>query len=180
MKAKVMDTPPAPIERLLFRSRSILLYAASMAVLVFLLKWLQWKFLITDHSTEIYIGLIALLFTLLGIWIAGQLAGRKVRTVVLEKEVIVEKQVIVHQSQETLINETELQKLELTTREHEVLQLLARGCSNAEIAGRLFLSISTVKTHVSNLLVKLDVRNRTQAAEKANRLRLVRPEVPQQ
>jgi DNA-binding NarL/FixJ family response regulator len=86
--------------------------------------------------------------------------------------VIVEKKVYVPQGGEFAVNEEELRKLNLTTREHEVLQLLSRGHSNAEIAERLFLSLSTVKTHVSNLLVKMDVKSRVQALEKAKRLRI--------
>ncbi len=88
------------------------------------------------------------------------------------KTVIVEKKVYVPQGGEFAVNEEELRKLNLTTREHEVLQLLSRGHSNAEIAERLFLSLSTVKTHVSNLLVKMDVKSRVQALEKAKRLRI--------
>jgi two-component system, NarL family, response regulator LiaR len=151
---------------------SFLLYGAVMAVLVFALKWLQWKYLIQDHAMEVYIGLVAVIFTGLGGWMANQLTRRRVRTVVVEKEVQVP------MPADGSVNEAELTKLELTTREYEVLQLVACGCSNAQIAERLFLSLSTVKTHVSNLLVKLDVKNRTQAAEKANRLRLT-PSVPQ-
>jgi ATP/maltotriose-dependent transcriptional regulator MalT len=71
-----------------------------------------------------------------------------------------------------VLNEVELKKLNLTTREYEVLQQLSKGLSNAEIGEQLFLSLSTVKTHVSNLLFKMDVKNRTQAIEKAKRLKL--------
>jgi ATP/maltotriose-dependent transcriptional regulator MalT len=136
-----------------------------MAVLVFLLKWLQWKYLITDNSVDIYIGLIALLFTLLGVWVANQLTRTRVETVVVEKEIFVS-------GPADAVNETELKKLNLTSREYEVLQLLTQGRSNAEIADSLFLSLSTIKTHVSNLFVKMDVKSRTQAIEKAKRLRI--------
>jgi DNA-binding NarL/FixJ family response regulator len=137
-----------------------------MALLVFALKWMQWKYLITDHSLDIYIGLIAVFFTLLGIWVASQLTKPKVETVVVEK------QVYITPPEEFVLNEAELQKLNLTSREYEVLQQLSKGLSNAEIAEQLFLSLSTVKTHVSNLLFKMDVKNRTQAIEKAKRLKL--------
>jgi ATP/maltotriose-dependent transcriptional regulator MalT len=138
-----------------------------MAVLVFMLKWFQWKFLIVENSTDIYIGLIAVFFTALGIWIAIQVIRPKVQTLVVEKEVFV--------SADTpaVINEAELQKLNLSRREYEVLQLLAKGHSNAEIAEALFLSLSTVKTHVSNLFVKMDVKSRAQAIEKTRRLKIV-------
>lgn len=148
--------------------RHFLLYGAAMALLVFVLKWLQWKYLVHDHAIEVYIGLVAVLFTGLGGWVAVQLVGKQVRTVVVEKEVPVAAPL----DAELGVNDVELAKLELTTREYEVLCLLSTGRSNAEIGERLFLSVSTVKTHVSNLLLKLDVKNRTQAAEKANRLRL--------
>ena len=144
----------------------MLLYGGLMAVLLLVLKWLQWKFLIMDNSMEIYAGLIALLFTGLGVWVARQFERTRVETVVLEKEVYITPPL------EQGINQEALEKLQITTREYEVLDHLARGASNAEIAERLFLSVSTVKTHVSSLLVKLDVKNRTQAAEKSKRLRL--------
>lgn len=152
-----------------FKLRHILLYGLLMGALVFTLKWLQWKFLIVDNAVDIYVGLIAVFFTILGIWIASQLVKPKVQTVVVEKEVVIEKEVRADNS----INEVELNKLNLSTREYEVLQLLVKGHSNAEIAEKLFLSLSTIKTHVSNLFVKLDVKSRTQTIEKARRLRIV-------
>ena len=147
-------------------AKSIFLYAALMALLVFALKWMQWKYLIVDHSVDIYVGLIAVFFTLLGIWVASQLTKPKIETVVVEK------QVYVVSPESFVLNEEELTKLNLTTREYEVLQQLSKGLSNAEIGEQLFLSLSTVKTHVSNLLFKMDVKNRTQAIEKAKRLKL--------
>lgn len=142
------------------------LYGALMALLVFALKWLQWKYLITDNASDVYVGLIAVFFTLLGIWVASQLVKPKIQTVIVEKEIILS------QPADAAINEAELKKLNLTVREYEVLQLLTQGSTNAEIADKLCLSLSTVKTHVSNLFVKMDVKNRTQALEKANRLKI--------
>ncbi|NIJ54413.1 response regulator transcription factor [Dyadobacter arcticus] len=137
-----------------------------MAILVFVLKWLQWKFLIVDNSLEIYIGLIAIFFTVLGVWAAMQLIKPKIQTVVVEKEIFIEPPT------EFEINEDELRKLNLSNREHEVLQLLTKGYSNTEISETLFLSLSTVKTHVSSLFVKMDVKSRAQAIEKAKRLKI--------
>lgn len=154
-------------KKIYLKTRHIVLYGLLMAVLVFALKWLQWKFLIVDNSLDIYIGLIAVFFTVLGIWAATQLVKPKVRTVVVEKEVYV------NPPSEFAVDETELKKLNLSSREYEVLQLLARGHSNADIAETLFLSLSTVKTHVSNLFTKMDVKSRTQALEKAKRLKII-------
>jgi two-component system, NarL family, response regulator LiaR len=155
------------LKQLIHNTRHIVLYAAVMGVLVFVLKWLQWKYMITDHSSDLYTGAIALLFTLLGIWVATQLTKPKVQTVIVEKEVYLVS------SQNSEINEAELKKLNLSNREYEVLQLLTQGHSNADIAEKLFLSLSTVKTHASSLFVKLDVKSRTQAIEKAKRLRII-------
>ena len=149
----------------LLKMRHIALYGLLLAILVFVLKWLQWKFLIVDNSLDIYIGLIAVFFTILGIWVATQLTKPKVQTVIVEKEIYI--------NQPDTINEAELKKLNLTNREYDVLQLLTKGHSNAEIAESLFLSLSTVKTHVSNLFVKMDVKSRAQAIEKAKRLKII-------
>lgn len=135
-------------------------------MLIFLLKWLQWKFLIVDNSIAIYIGLIAVFFTVLGIWLATQLTQPKIEKVIIEKEVIIP------QTEDFTVNKIELQKLNLTKREYEILQLLTKGQSNADIAENLFLSISTVKTHVSNLYLKMNVKRRTQAVAKAKKLKL--------
>jgi DNA-binding CsgD family transcriptional regulator len=153
------------LKQIFNKSRYIILYGGAMAILVFALKWLQWKYIIADNSLDIYIGLIAVFFTLLGIWAANQLAKPKTQTVIVEKEVYLT-------PPNGPVNEAELNKLNLTNREYEVLQLLTQGRSNAEMAEQLFLSLSTIKTHVSNLFVKMNVKNRTQAVEKANRLKI--------
>jgi DNA-binding CsgD family transcriptional regulator len=147
--------------------RHIFLYGLILAILIFALKWLQWKFLIVDNSIDIYIGLIAVFFTTLGVWVATQIVKPKIQTVVVEREIIVP------QPEKFVLNETELRRLDLSNREYEVLQLMAKGFSNADIANNLFLSLSTVKTHVSNLYLKMDVKSRTQAIGKAKKLKII-------
>ncbi|RRB03872.1 response regulator transcription factor [Larkinella rosea] len=150
----------------LTRNKLVILYGISLALLLFLLKWLELRFLVINHATEIYIGSIALLFTALGIWLAQKLMKPKVETVVVEKPVYISQAGFV-------LNEMELVKTGLSKRELEVLQLIAEGLSNQEIASRLFVSLNTVKTHSSNVLEKLEVKRRTQAIEKAKRLSLI-------
>lgn len=155
------------LKRFFIDSKHIILYAFFLAIMVLTLKWLQWKFLISEQSLEIYIGLIAVFFTALGIWVATQLTKTKVQTVIVEKEILVQ----VPSPQQ--LDEKALEQLNLSKREYEVLQLLAQGNSNNDIANQLFLSLSTVKTHVSNLLLKMDVKSRTQVIEKAQKLRII-------
>lgn len=142
----------------------IVLYGLAMAALVLVLKWLQWKFLIKDNTWEVFVGLLAVFFTGLGIWIATQLIRPK--TIIVQKE-----EAPASPTQE--LDLIALKELNLSQREYEVLELINRGHSNAEIADQLCVSLSTVKTHVSNVFVKLDVKSRTKAIEKAKRLNIV-------
>jgi DNA-binding CsgD family transcriptional regulator len=154
-------------KNLLLRHKATIVYSISLAFLLFLLKWLELRFIIFDHSFEIYIGFIAVIFTALGIWLALKLSKPKIETVVVEKEVYVS-------TNENFVLDTSLvSRLELSKRELEILSLLAQGHSNQEIAAKPFVSLSTVKTHIQNLFEKLDVKRRTQAVEKAKRLSLI-------
>ena len=161
-------------KNLLLRNKATIIYGISLAFLLFLLKWLELRFIIFDHSFEIYIGFIALIFTALGIWLALKLSRRdafgtkpKIETVVVEKEVYITR------NENFILNTSLISQLELSKRELEILNLMAQGHSNEEIAGKIFVSLSTVKTHNQNLFVKLDVKRRTQAIEKAKRLNLI-------
>ena len=138
-----------------------------MALLLLILKWLELRFIIFSHSYEIYIGLIAVVFTGLGIWLALKLSKPRVETIVVEKEIYIEK------AEKFIPNTSLITELELSKRELEVLEFLAKGNSNQEIASELFVSLSTVKAHNQNLYDKLDVKRRTQAVEKARRLHLI-------
>jgi len=151
----------------LSRNKTILFYGLLLAAMLFLLKWLELRFVILNHALEIYIGSIALIFTLLGIWLALKLSKPKVKTVVVEKEIYRTN------TADFKLNEEEMTKLGLSKRELEVLQLMAEGLSNQEISERLFVSVSTVKTHTTRLFEKLDVKRRTQAIEKGKRLSLI-------
>jgi DNA-binding CsgD family transcriptional regulator len=149
------------------RNKTALLYAVSMAVLLFILKWLELRFVVMDHALEIYVGAIAVIFTSLGIWLSLRLTKPKIKTVIIEKQVRIDP------SESFVINAEELKRTGLSKRELEVLEFMARGLSNKEIAEKLFVSENTVKTHASRLFEKLDVKRRTQAIEKAKRLILI-------
>lgn len=158
-----MIIPP----RFLNKHKTTLIYSISLAVLLFVLKWLELRFLFFSHAWEIYIGLIALFFTSLGIWLALKLAKPKVETLVIEKEVYRERDEVF------VRNNSLIKELELSKRELEVLNLMAKGFSNEEIASQIYISLSTVKTHNQNLFAKLDVKRRTQAIDKAKHLNLI-------
>lgn len=150
------------------RAKHIIIYGLTMAALIFGLKWLQWNFLIVDNSIELFIGVIAIGFTLLGFWIAKQIMSPKSR----RKEETFTSEMT--PSKDFVVNQYELNKLKLTKREYEILELLVQGYRNAEIAKALYLSISTIKTHVSNLYSKLEVKSRYQAITKAKRMEIVK------
>jgi DNA-binding CsgD family transcriptional regulator len=137
--------------------KTIILYGLAMAVFIFLLKYLEYRLLSHDLSTETYIGIIAIAFTVLGVWAGLRLTRKKV----------------IVATGNFVFNESELQRLGISKREHEVLELIAQGLSNQEIADKLFVSLNTIKTHTSNLFLKLEVSRRTQAIQKAKELRLI-------
>ena len=147
--------------------KTILIYGFSLALLIVFLKLIEYKLIILNNSFQFYAGSIALLFTLLGIWLATKLIKPKT------KIEIVEKKVFINQVQPFVINEDALAKTEISARELEVLKLMAKGFSNQEIANTLFVSVSTIKTHISNLFFKLEASRRTQAVEKAKNLGLI-------
>lgn len=147
--------------------KEIIMYAIAMAVLLVVLRFLEYKFLILQNEFGLYIGIIALFFTVLGIWASNKLTAPKVKTVVIEKEIFVQKRV------DFTINEEELSNRKISKRELEVLELMADGLSNQEIASRLFVSLNTIKTHSSNLFQKLEVKRRTQAIETGKKIGII-------
>lgn len=157
----------------MFTIKNILLYAAAMAAIILLLQWMQFKLLVIDHATEIYITGIAVIFTFIGIWLAKKLSRPK--TEVIKETIVVEKEITVYRpAHEPFLPDTKMiNSLGISQREMEVLQLMAAGATNQEIADRLFVSLNTIKTHTSRLFEKLDVKRRTQAVEKAKRLNII-------
>ena len=137
-------------------AKTIVLYGLLLAGLSYLFSLIKFKFLIRELSVEFYVGIVALVFTALGVWMGSRLM-RKNR----------------EPGGQFVMNESARAHLGITSREIEVLALMSAGHSNEEIADRLFLSLHTVKSHVSHILSKLDVSRRTQAIEKARSLRLI-------
>jgi DNA-binding CsgD family transcriptional regulator len=134
--------------------RSILLYGLAMALLLALLKFLQFKFLLRDLSIEVYLIIIAVFFMVLGVWAGLKLTKPSKKT----------------EDSPSLDPKKAMEELGLSQREYKVLQLMARGLSNQEIADELFLSLNTIKSHSSNIFSKMDVKRRTQAIDKAKSL----------
>jgi len=137
-------------------------FGISIAMLFFILRWFEIRYLIFSQQYDVFFGLVALIFTFLGIWLARQLSQ--------PKTVWVEKEIVVQSSETKMIDRKRIDELQISKRELEVLNLLATGKSNDEIAQALFVSRNTIKTHIANLYQKLDVKRRTQALEKAKSL----------
>ncbi len=146
---------------------SLLWYGLALALLMGILHVLEFKWYTLGHAKDAYIGFVAILFTALGIWLAGKLTNPKKETIVIEKTIYKNPNIPFVRS-EAVVAEFGLSKREL-----EVLDLLALGYSNQEIAAKLFVSLSTVKTHVSGILEKMEAKRRIQAIERAKAVGLL-------
>ena len=138
--------------------KTIFLYGLALASLLALLKFVEYRLFVHDLSLEFYVGVVAVLFTALGVWVGLRLTRKKV----------------IIASPDFKMDQDALDRLGLSKRELEVLELISSGLSNQEIAYKLFVSINTVKTHSSNLFQKLEVSRRTQAIQRAKELRLIK------
>jgi DNA-binding CsgD family transcriptional regulator len=131
--------------------RVMVLYGVALAFGALLLEWLDYKHMVRAWSTEVYIGIVAILFITLGIWVGNRLTPQR-RSPAFER------------------NNAAIRSLGISERECEVLDLLASGAANKVIARRLGISPNTVKTHVARLFEKLEAANRTEAIHKARTL----------
>ena len=140
-------------------ARQVALYGAVGGVLIALLKVIEYKHFVREYPSEIYGGLVALIFTAIGIYFG--LRWTPTREVVVIREM------------PFVLNAEKLKEVGLTAREHEILALIAEGLSNREIGEKLFVSENTVKTHSSRLFEKMEVNRRIQAVQKGKDLGLI-------
>ena len=134
--------------------KPILIYAIALSAGAFLLQWIEFRYAVRRLSSEVYVLILAIGFTALGIWVGNRLTQQRAAA-------------------EPTINRRALESLGISDREHAVLELLVAGHSNREIAERLFVSANTIKSHVARLYQKLEVSRRTQAVKRARDLKLV-------
>jgi DNA-binding NarL/FixJ family response regulator len=139
--------------------REIALYGVCGGILIAALRLAEYRFLVIQHSVEVYGAIVAALFAGLGIWLGGTLTKKKPEVIV--REVPVEVRV----GGPFVMDEARVRELQLTARELEILELIAEGLSNKEIAERVFVSENTVKTHASRVFDKLGARRRTEAVQ---------------
>ena len=140
-----------------FLKREILIYGVVGGVIIALLQWSEYRFLVVERSIEIYGGLVAVTFAVLGIWLGLKLTK--------PKEKIVFRDSPVQMGQPFSLDEEKREDLGITRRELEILALISQGMSNREIAEKLFVSENTVKTHSSRVFDKLGAKRRTQAVQ---------------
>jgi DNA-binding CsgD family transcriptional regulator len=145
--------------------RHVLLYGLLGGILIAALRLIEYRWLVVEHSVEIYGALVAALFAGLGIWLGLRLTRRR--------ETVVVREVMVEPPSSFVRDQAKLESLGLTPRELEVLELIAAGLSNREIAERVHVSENTVKTHSRRVFDKLGARRRTQAVQLAKALRLI-------
>lgn len=128
--------------------KTVLVFGLLILALLLMFQFSKYAIIYGDLKVEFIVATIAIVFFFIGIYI-NKKTLQKPKTPIGE------------------IDHKRIKDLDITHREYEVLQKIAEGLSNKEIAQSLFLSESTIKTHVSNLLVKLDAKRRTQAVKKA-------------
>ena len=151
--------------------KQVLLYGLLGGVLIAGLKAIEYRWLMVEHSVEIYGGLVAALFSGIGIWLGRKLTRPAETVVVREVEV---REVVVPAPINFVRDQVKVDSLGITPRELEILELIAEGLSNREIAERAYVSENTVKTHSSRVFDKLGARRRTQAVQLGKALRLIR------
>jgi DNA-binding CsgD family transcriptional regulator len=149
--------------------RHIVLFGLTGGILITLLKWTEYRYLVIEHSIEIYGGLTAATFAAIGIWLGLRLTRKQI----VLKEVRVPFPVPGPAGQPFAVNSKKLEELEITPRELEILELIAKGMSNREIAEKLFVSENTVKTHSSRVFDKLGAKRRTQAVQMGKEFGLI-------
>jgi len=145
--------------------KHVLLYGLLAGVLIVVLQLVEYRWLVVEHSVEIYGGLVAAVFATLGIWLGLRLTQRA--------ETVVVREVMVFSPVNFVRDQSKLESLGITPRELEILELIAAGLSNKEIAERVYVSENTVKTHSSRVFDKLGARRRTQAVQLGKELRLI-------
>ena len=144
--------------------KQVLIFGLVGGVLITLLQWTEFHFVVLEHSVAIYSALIATLFAGAGIWLGTRLLAPRER--IIEIAVAATKL-------DPVSDEAARERLGITPRELEVLQLVARGLSNREIGETLFVSENTVKTHCSRAFDKLGARRRTEAVKRSKELGLL-------
>jgi NarL family two-component system response regulator LiaR len=137
--------------------RHVLIYGLVGGILVTILKWTEYRFLVIEHSIELYGALIGAIFAVLGIWLGIKLTSTR--------QTIVVKEVPVPVGGSFVPDDKKREDLGITRREIEILELIAQGMSTREIAGKLYVSENTVKTHSSRVFDKLGAKRRTQAVQ---------------
>ena len=145
--------------------RHVLLYGLVGGILVAALKLIEYRWLVVEHSIEIYGGLVAAVFASVGIWLGLRLTRHR--------ETVVVREVMIAAPLNFVRDQNKVESLGITPRELEILQLIAEGLSNKEIAARVFVSENTVKTHSSRVFEKLGAKRRTQAVQLGKELRLI-------
>jgi DNA-binding CsgD family transcriptional regulator len=149
--------------------KQVLIFGLVGGVLVTLLQWTEFHFVVLEHSVAIYGALIAILFAGAGIWLGTRLLAPRERIV----DRIVEIAVPAAPLPKFAADDTARERLGITRRELEILELVARGLSNREIGETLFVSENTVKTHCSRAFDKLGARRRTEAVQRSKELGLL-------
>ena len=145
--------------------KTVLLYGLLGGVLIAALKLIEYRWLVVEHSLEIYGGLVAAMFASVGIWLGHKLTRRT--------ETVVAREVVVGAPATFVRDQGKVESLGITPRELEILELIAAGLSNKEVAARAYVSENTVKTHSSRVFDKLGAKRRTQAVQLGKELRLI-------
>ena len=153
--------------------RHVLIFGVVGGVLIAVLQYTEYRFVIMEHSVELYGALVAVLFATFGIWLGLRITRRRetIREMVVVREVLVPAEAPALEP--FAPNTAQQQSLGITTRELEILTLIARGLSNREIATQLFVSENTVKTHCARVFDKLGAARRTQAVQRGKELGLL-------
>lgn len=145
--------------------KTVLLYGILGGLLVAVLKVVEYRYLVIEHSLEIYGGIVAVIFSALGIWLGLKLTRPRETVITREVPVEIRVPVPVPVTGPFVRNQPRVEQLGITPRELDILEAMAAGLSNREIAERLFVSENTVKTHAGRLFDKLSAKRRTQAIQ---------------